>query len=613
MASAVARRSITAIAGLVVIGVGLVIMLPFIASTQIVRDRIAQEFSSWSGYRVELVGAPKIDVWPSIKAELPNVVLSGWGAGDEPPVLTSEKVEIDLSAIAALRGDIVPVRVRFLSPVIRVSRTEGSFPVLQSPAGGRIRRAIEMARVAISEDPANPVLGSLPFGPVGIVEFNSARILEIQEEPAEETVLLSEANGILQWPAYDRELSLSATGVLNGEAINLETQIAKPLLLFAGGSAEMSMSMDSEPLKASFSGVADLEEPLFIDGDVELSTSSLDKMLAWADSNIRPAVLLNNISISGRLTGEVNSVKIEDAEITLGDSPGMGVIDVALGDSTPAVSGTLAFNNLDLVSFLSALAILPGPSSSVIGPTTFQPIGSFNLDLRLSADNATAGPVELSGVAAAVQITDSFATFDISDATGFGGNISTGIRIDREKGEEGGEFRLLATEINSGALAAAAGLERMMPQARGKISIILNGPLATPRLFLASASGSIAATFDTGTIPDFDLNAFAERSRDGGFFSLDEVADGTLAFERAELKATMANGVASVEKAEAKTAKQLISLAGIVPYLGRSLALSGRIAPTDEGDGPGAELSFFVGGSWNAPFISAVLPPRISE
>lgn len=613
MASRVARRSIAALAGLVLIAIGLIIALPFIASTQIVRDRIASEFSSWSGYRVELGGAPNIDVWPSIRAELPDVVLSGWGAGDSPPVLTSEKIEIGLSAFAALSGDIVPVRVRFVRPVIRVARTEEALPVPQSPAGGKIRRAIEMARVAIGDDPANPNLDELPSDPVGTIEFTEARILGVGDGSEEEAELVSEFSGLLQWPNFNSGLNLTATGVVNGEAVKIESQVAEPLLLLAGGTAQMSVSIESEPLRVSFDGVADIEQPLFIDGETQISTPSLRKMLKWAGSDIEPTVTIGNTSISGRLRGQADSIKIEDAEIAIGDSPGMGVIEVALGGELPAVSGTLAFERLDLVSFLATLAILPAPAGPFSPTTAPRPIGQFDLDLRLSANNASAGPAELTDVAAAVQITESLATFDISDATGFGGNISTGIRIDREAGKEAGEFRLLATGIDSGALAEAGGFERLMPQARGKISVILNGPLATPRAFLRTASGSIAATFDTGTIPDLDIASFVERSMGGGFFALDEVAGGTLAFERAELKATMANGVANIEKAEAKTAKQLISLAGIVPYVGRSLALSGRITPAGEDDGAEPEIAFFVGGSWNAPFISAVLPPRPVE
>ncbi|MEZ5810063.1 MAG: AsmA-like C-terminal region-containing protein [Rhizobiaceae bacterium] len=613
MASRFAKRSITALAGLALAAVALVAALPFIASTQIVRDRIAQEFSNWSGYRVTVHGVPRIDVWPSIRAELPDVALSGWGATDQPPVLTSRTVEIDLSAIAALRGDIVPVKVRFVDPELRMARGEGGLPALRSPAGGKLRRAVEMARVAVDENPADPDLSAIRSSAFGVVEFSGARIVETDGAEGGEKELLTGLTGSMQWSAFDRGLSLNATGMMNDEEIRIESQITQPVLLLAGATAQLSFSLQSAPLQVSYNGVADIEAPLFIDGEIQFATPSLSDMLAWAGYDIGGMAAVGKTAISGRLHGQVGAVKIEDARITIGDNPGRGLVEVALSEGPPVVSGTLAFDDLDLVSFLSAFSVLPASSSLSTETLEESLLGKFNLDMRLSAGNASAGPVQLANVAAAVQIRDNLATFDISDATGFGGNISTGIRIDRASGRQTGEFRLLASGIDSAALAAAAGFKRMIPQARAKISVILNGPLATPDAFLRTASGSIAATFDTGTIADVDLAALLERARHGGFFALDDIGGGTLAFERAELKATMANGVATVEKAEARTARQMIVLSGLMPYVGRSLALSGRILPTSGQDGEAIDISFFVGGSWNAPFISAVLPPRIDE
>lgn len=613
MASRFAKRSITALVGLTLAAVVLVAALPFIASTQIVRDRIAQEFSNWSGYRVTVHGAPRIDVWPSIRAELPDVALSGWGAGDQPPVLTGRTVEIDLSAIAALRGDIVPVKVRFVDPVLRIVRGDNGLPALRSPAGGKLRRAIEMARVAIDEDPANPDLSAIRANAFGTVEFSGARVVEAGGADGEETELLTDLTGSVQWPAFDRGLSLNATGMMNGEEVRIESQVIQPVLLLAGATAQLSLSVQSPPLQVSYDGIADIEEPLFIDGNLQFATPSLSDMLEWAGSDIGGTAAVGETAISGRLHGQVSAVKIEDAQITLGDSPGRGLVEIVFGDGPPVVSGTLAFDNLDLVAFLSAFSVLPASSGLSAEALERSLLGKFNLDMRLSAGSASAGPVQLTDVAAAVQVRDNLATFDISDATGFGGNISTGIRIDRASGKQTGEFRLLASGIDSAALAAAAGFDRMIPQARGKISVILNGPLAAPDTFLRTANGSIAATFDTGTIADIDLAALLERSKNGGFFALGDIGGGTLAFERAELKATMANGLARVEKAEARTAKQVIALSGLVPYLGRSLALSGRIMPTSAEDSEAVDMSFFVGGSWSAPFISAILPPPIER
>jgi AsmA protein len=57
----------------------------------------------------------------------------------------------------------------------------------------------------------------------------------------------------------------------------------------------------------------------------------------------------------------------------------------------------------------------------------------------------------------------------------------------------------------------------------------------------------------------------------------------------------------------------MISFGGIVPYVGRSLALSGIIRTVEKEGVIPQDTAFFIGGSWDAPFISAVLPSDYRE
>jgi AsmA protein len=242
----------------------------------------------------------------------------------------------------------------------------------------------------------------------------------------------------------------------------------------------------------------------------------------------------------------------------------------------------------------------------------------FNLDLRLSAAHATAGATQLSDVAATAQVKNGLAVFDISDAAAFGGNIQSSLRFDRKPSGTQVEMRLLASDINGAQFGAAAGMTRLVPTGTGSVSVILKGPGKTWESILDNADGSIAANFGQGTLTGLNLPSFVKRCRQGGFFPLDEVADGALPIDGAVLKANISNGVARIDKAEARSAKNRIWVSGIVPYAGGGLALSGGIdqaaaaappASQQAGDTPqqgGDRVSFFVGGTWTTPFISPV-------
>jgi AsmA protein len=152
------RRGIWAI-GVAVLVIALVVAaLPLIASTRIVRDRIAWEMSAWSGFRVTIDGAPRIEVWPKFRAILTDVTLSQWTETDAPPVIEAERVEVDLSAMAALRGDVVFSTARLVRPTIRVQRIANGFFLPAIPSGGRITRSFDTARGVVIANPATPDL-----------------------------------------------------------------------------------------------------------------------------------------------------------------------------------------------------------------------------------------------------------------------------------------------------------------------------------------------------------------------------------------------------------------------------------------------------------------------
>src|SRR5690606_15473476 len=109
----------------------------------------------------------------------------------------------------------------------------------------------------------------------------------------------------------------------------------------------------------------------------------------------------------------------------------------------PSLIGTLAFDMLNLRALAHSLGPLEtnGSTAQVGMPI----MSSFDFDLRFSAATATFGAITLNKVAAAAKATDQLSTFDISDASGFGGTLQVGIRSDRTSNQELVELRLNGT------------------------------------------------------------------------------------------------------------------------------------------------------------------------
>ncbi|MER8582521.1 AsmA family protein [Mesorhizobium sp. M1423] len=609
MPSPLIRRGIWAIGAAVIVIALVVAALPLIASTRIVRDRIAWEMSAWSGFRVTIDGAPRIEVWPNFRAILSDVTLSQWTETDAPPVIEAERVEVDLSAMAALRGDVVFSTARLVRPTIRVQRTASGFFLPAIPSGGRITRSIDAARAVINTNPAKPDLGKLPADPFGTVEFRDGRVVAAIGGKDQE--ILSSLSGQANWAAMNSNATLSATGIWRGESVSVDAASPNPLVLFGGGAAPVTLSFKAAPASFSFDGLASMSENGYFDGQAKFAAPSLRRVLEWSQAGIAPGAAIGSISVSSKITATAGRIKFENTALTLDNNPGMGALDFTYGEALPVISGTLAFDTLDLRSFLSAFT--PVPSAGAAGPgeidTSFA--DRINLDLRLSAAHATAGAIQLADVAATAQVKNGLAVFDISDASAFGGNVQSSVRFDRKPAGTEVEIRLLASDIDGGAFGTAAGMTRLVPIGTGTVSVILKGPGRTWDSIFENANGSLSATFGAGALSRLNLPAFLKHTEQGGFFALDDVSDGTLPIDGAELKASVSNGVARIDKAEVNSAQYKIWLSGIASYAGRGLALSGGIvqpsqaATQTNGQAP-QQSSFFVGGTWSTPFISPI-------
>ncbi|WP_192248187.1 AsmA family protein [Mesorhizobium caraganae] len=610
MPSPLIRHGIWAI-GVAVLVIALVVAaLPLIASTRIVRDRIAWEMSAWSGFRVTIDGSPRIEVWPNFRAILSDVTLSQWTETDAPPVIEAERVEVDLSAMAALQGDVEFSTARLVRPTIRVQRTANGMFLPAMPTGGRITRSIDTARGVVSADPAKPDLSKLPTDPFGTVEFRDGRM--VASIGGKDVELLTSLSGQANWAAMNSNATLSATGIWRGESVTVDASSPKPLVLFAGGAAPITFSFKAAPASFSFDGTAGMSQNAYFDGQVKFAAPSLRRVLEWSQAGIAPGAAIGSVSISSKITATAGRIKFENTAVTLDNNPGMGALDFSFGDALPVISGTLAFDTLDLRSLFSAFTPLAPTGETGPGEIDTSFADRVNLDLRLSAAHASAGAIQLADVAATAQVKNGLAVFDISDASAFGGNVQSSLRFDRKPEGSQVEIRLLASDIDGAAFGTAAGMTRLVPASTGTVSVILKGPGKSWDSIFENADGSVSATFGPGALSGLNLPAFLKHTEQGGFFALDDVSDGTLPIDGAELKATISKGVARLDKAEANSAKYKIWLSGIASYGGRGLALSGGITQVDPAAAPANgqqvpnQSSFFVGGTWSTPFISPI-------
>jgi len=594
------RRSLWALgvaAGLILLAA---LILPYAASTRLVRDRIAHEMSEWSGFDVTIAAAPEISVWPDLQANLTGVTLSPPGSSGAPTI-SAERVEIELSPLAALGGDVDFSRARFVRPTIRIEREAGTDAAALSN-GGRIARAIETARQIVAENRASPDTGRLPGEEFGVVEFSDGEVVEVSG--ATETVIVSDLAGRVDWEELDGRASARASGTWRGERFTLELGSANALLFLGGGAAPVTVSLTSAPANLSFNGTASLGQNPYVDGRMRFSAPSMRRILEWSRTGLLHESTIGSVAMESRVIGDARRLRFEDTEIALDGKSARGALDLLLGGRLPMVSGTLAFDTLDLRAFLSAFTPLEPSLGSGPGIIDADFASRLNLDLRLSAAQATVGTIALGDLAATARVDEGLAAFDISDASAFGGNIQAGLRFDRKAAGSQVEMRLLASDVEGDALAAAAGLPRLAPAGRGNVSLILKGDGSSWSALLAHANGSFSAGFGKGGLSGIDLAALLARAKEGLPFALDEVTAQASTIDALDLKANIVDGVVRIEKAEVRWPGNRITLAGDVPLGAGVLHLSGKAEEPQQSATDAAAVTFQVGGPWAAPVVT---------
>lgn len=585
--------------------IGIFVGLPFIASTQIVRDRIAHQLTAWSGFRISINEGPDVRVWPTFRAVLKDVRLQEWGDTGSEPVLEAEQIEIDLSALSALRGDVVFTRMRLVRPTLRIRNNLDITQIPSSESWGRLVRSVNAAKAAVAASPEQPDLSTLPSDSLGDIDFVDARIVRSADAASADVV--TSLSGTLNWPALNRPASLTAKGIWRGESFAMKASSSQPLLLLGGGNAPVSLTLETAPAVISFEGVTTLTGQGPIDGNLNLSVPSLNRLVEWTRGSRLPGPRIGPLTIEAHLSGDSSRLKFDTSNLTIDSSTGRGLLEIGFGLERPSVTGTLAFNTLNLRGLVSALGPLDlngGAPDQVSMPIMSQ---GFDFDLRFSADTARFGAITLNKLAAAAKATNQLSSFDISDATGLGGNFQVGIRSDRTSNQELVELRFNGTDIELGSLAASFGREHLIPQGKANLSVVLRGSGSNIGDLLSTANGEVSALFGPGRLPGIDFEDLLKKAASGEFVALDSRnSRGNVALDGMELRATLKNGLAQIDTAKASAGRYTLELEGLVPVAGRALALFAILTDNDKQE---EELHFFVGGSWDAPFITS--PVRI--
>ncbi len=582
------------IAILLVLALGLRLLGPYIISTPVVRNALEVAITEWSGYKTVIGGETDIAYWPVPRIVLNDVRIYADNNTRGAPLAKADLISANYGLLSMVRGHPDFYNLQIFKPEIVIERSEdGHFNWKNR---GRIAEAIAFFNPG--NDSTRPLPQSLNTRIGKVTVADGKAIFKLANGRAYN---FTQVYAEFDWAQLSDPMAMNATATVMGTDFSADFSTENPLALLAGQNMDVSLNIRSRPLSAQFSGIANLFQSGFLSGSVNLTAPSLAEPMSWVTEPVAAAYSINNIKLTADMAAGDSAVRLDNLALSLDGTNATGVLDISRQANTlPKITGTLAFDRFNILSFLQAFS----PFSTFGSDTSL--VQKMNLDLRISAQMASFHTLALTNVGAGARIENGRASLDIGDSQFLGGTLTARLAIADDDSKGKGDLHVMARNIDLEALDGVLNIPGPWPLANGSLELNLKTGKPLVDTGIDDISGMVRMTATRGTLRGFDEAAFRKKAAGRGFFNLGSVNQNGFAFNTLAMQATFEGGIATIRNANVAGSDSTITLNGIIPYPKMSLALAGTLRSASESQSIEPALNFFIGGSWPDAVISPV-------
>lgn len=541
-------------------GVG-ILVLPYLISTDVIRVRLAQELSAWTGYNVQLRDPPRLNFFPYPKALLSGVILSS-KMDDVAPLMEAESIEVDLSVVDLFWGRVSFSETRIVRPEFFMEKpvkTMADFFNRFSRSQGTLGLAIRKAREILRHNPDHPEIEHLlkqPFGRI-VVENGSLVYHDSLSGIAEKITGL---NATLDWPESTEEVRLRADARWRGEFTKLSIDASQGLLLLAGGKSQIKASLNSVRGGITFTGQARLSEYYIFDGKVSMRSPGWNQTLSWIGENqfwgyrLKAPIVWESHFLARPMHIQMNNVIF-----TMGKANARGALELDFQDYVPNITGSLAFDNLDL-NLLSSLFFRVKKENSFFDMALFDHIG---VDIRLSTPQAKIENISLTNLAAAIQIKKGHGIFDLGHANIWGGSVQSTIEV-----MSVGQKIRIGGNISGSSIDTQEALEALgfipFVQSKTNFTTTIQTLADSWMEVFTKMQGGLTLKMSSGWLLGYDLNELQTKLSNKQQFLLISNDSLSTNFDHWDIQASFSEGMMNVTESLMRTADLSLSIQGTV-------------------------------------------------
>lgn len=602
-----ARRFVIGALAVVGVLVALAAAVPLVISPAVVKSRIVDQIAYWTGREFTFRGEPQISLYPYLTVRLNDAKLSNpEGMGDEP-FIAVDTMTAKLEILPLFLGRLEFARFRLSNPRINL-RTDadgrGNWIMAEGVIGSQMSKG-DKEGATDEVDPPSPLadvrLGRMAIRD-GIISYTDGRTGRKEE--------LSKVVASFDWTRTSQMAAGDGSFIWRGEPVEFNGSVDAPLDLLAGGSSSLRFGFSATPLRLSFAGSALQLDGTQLEGDIKLTTPSVRRVVEWLGSPMGTGAILGAGAIDGRINWIGPSVSIADATFELDGNAAEGALSVAVGEDAFGVSGTLAFDSLDLSPYVEAAhAGLTSAGAWQLVPAQLPLDAVGAVDLRLSTSQLIAGNAEIGRTGATVTLKNGELVINVGEA----------------ELEEGTADGRLALVMDGDALTAAGQVrvqDVLVAEMLGQLADIdaLTG-VGTATVdakargvtwgdVFETLAGTARVAIDNGVLKGIDLAALPEAVRAPGEFAF----TGSTAFVAAGATLAFGDGVVATDDLHADGDDYSLRLTGRAGLLDPTIEARGTLTLVDpENGGAASDVPFRIGGTWDDWSVAPDLGPPVER
>ena len=573
---------------LAAVGIGALVILPFLMPADAVREAVKAEIRAVTGLDPVLRGGASVSLFPTGTVSFDDVSLGDNRTG--APALTAEHVVARLRFFPFLTGRIEIADVSLVRPTIAI--------IFNADRSSNWSGHIEtLAR-------------NLKPSPGRISSFSEIRIEDgtviLRDEAYKIVETLTNVEFALAWPSISR--SFAATGRLawHHEPIDATISFTDFVAALQGDRSGLKLRLAGAPFKFAFDGYISHRPTLKMEGTLAADTASLRDTLRWAGQQPPPGGGFGRFALKAQTNVVGGTIGLSGVNVELDGNTGEGVLTF---DGRQTLQGTLAAEGLDLTPYVSTVRLLTSGERGWDGkPISLDGLDGIDLDLRLSAARVNVANARLGRTAVTANLRGGNLTVAVGESQAFGGVVKGTFGL--AKSPAGADFKAQLQFSNvdlEQCLGEMFGIKRL--EGKGNLGFAIDSSGSSVYDLTKALDGTASLSSRKGVIAGFNVEQLLRRIERRPLSGGGEFRTGKTPYETLTVNLKIIQGVAQVEDVRMEGPNVGLALTGSASIPARELDLKGTASLLSSAASgaiavaPAFELPFMIQGPWDDPII----------